>query len=225
MRVAMIANQGDGDAGYVGERLLDHGADLSHFRREEPSSLSRLEDRIDLLVLLGSDWSVYDDQFEECVGAELELIMRAQATGIPILGICFGGQMISRALGLEVSRTVVPEIGWRSIATLDESEISPGPWFQFHFDRWTDANGVSSLATSPSGPQAYWYGRSLALQFHPEVTFATIERWCDEGRDALDLVGADFDEIIDESRVHLPMARTRCFALVDRFLERSRAAR
>ncbi len=222
MRVAVIANQGDGDEGYVGERLMDLGADLSRFVREEPRSLTDLEHRTDLLVLLGSDWSVYDDRFQESIVAERDLIVRAQAADIPVLGICFGGQQISNALGLEVSPTAIPEIGWKMVSSRDESQISSGPWFQYHFDRWTDARGVVSLASSPSGPQAYWYGRSLALQFHPEVTRETIERWCDEGRDALDRVGADYDQIMDDSRRYLAAARERCFALVDRFLMHSR---
>lgn len=225
MRVAMIANQGDGDDGYVGERLLDHGADLRHYVREEPSSLENLEHEVDLLVLLGSDWSVYDERFKESIDAERDLVVRAQATDIPILGICFGGHQISSALGLKVSPSAVPEIGWKMVTSRDESQISSGPWFQFHFDRWNDANDVSSVAISRSGPQAYWYGRSLALQFHPEVTFDTIERWCDEGRDSLNRIGADFDQIMDDSRTFLPQARERCIALLDQFLVTSRATR
>lgn len=225
MRVAVVANEGDGDDGYVGERLLDHGADLRRFVREEPRSLENLEHEVDLLVLLGSDWSVYDERFNESIRAERDLIVRAQAADIPILGICFGGEQISNALGLKVSPSAVPEIGWKVITSFDERQISSGPWFQYHFDRWSDGDGVSSVAMSPGGPQAYWYGRSLALQFHPEVTLQTIERWCNEGRESLDRIGADFDQIMQDSRRYLPDARERCMALVDRFLLTSRAAR
>ena len=225
VRVAVIANKGDSDDGFVGERLLDHGAELRSYPREEPGALEALEQQVDLLVLLGSDWSVYDESFKESIRAERDLVVRAQAADIPILGICFGGQQISNALGLKVSRSLVPEIGWKMIRSEDESQVSSGPWFQYHFDRWSDANGVSSVAYSPSGPQALWYGRSFALQFHPEVTLETIVRWCEEGRGSLDRIGVDFDRVIQDSRTYLPDARERCFALVDRFLESSRARR
>lgn len=225
MRVAVVANLGDGDVGYVGERLLHHGAEIAHFVREEPRLLENVEREVDLLVLLGSDWSVYDVRFEESIRAERDLIARAQSADIPVLGICFGGQQISSALGLEVSASVHPEIGWKMITTLDEMMVSSGPWFQYHFDCWSDGEGVSTLARSASGPQAFWYGRSLAIQFHPEVTFETIERWCVEGRVALDRIGADFDQIMDDSRTYLPKTRERCFALVDNFLLNASAAR
>lgn len=225
MLVAVIANQGDGDDGYVGEHLLNLGADLRYCIREDPRSLEHLEHEVDLLILLGSDWSVYDARFKESIGAERDLIVRAQAADIPILGICFGGQQISNALGLRVSASAVPEIGWKMVTSRDESQIASGPWFQYHFDRWSEDDEVSSFAASPSGPQAYWYGRSLALQFHPEVVFETIERWCDEGRESLDRIGADFDQIMRDSRRYLPGARERCILLVDRFLATSRTAR
>lgn len=222
MRVAVIANRGDDDDGYVGLRLSELGADLRRYVREEPESLAGLEHEVDLFVLLGSDWSVYDGQFQASIASERDLIVRAHAVDVPILGICFGGQQISNALGLRISPTSLPEIGWRRIDSRDEAEVAPGPWFQYHFDRWSDGNGVSSIASSPSGPQAFWYRRSLALQFHPEVTLETIARWCDEGRESLDRIGADYDQIMQDSRRYLPAARERCTALVDRFLVTAR---
>lgn len=220
----MIANQGDGDDGYVGERLLHHSAVIRRFWREDPESFDQIHRETDLLVLLGSDWSVYDEDFAVSIDAERALISRAQAADLPILGICFGGQQISSSLGLGVFASSHPEIGWKMINSKDEGMISPGPWFQYHVDTWGEGEVVSMLATSAGGPQAYWYGKSLVLQFHPEVTFATIERWCDEGRIELERVGADFDQIINDSRMYLPKARERCFDLVDRFLQTSSAA-
>jgi hypothetical protein len=99
--------------------------------------------------------------------------------------------------------------------------VPSGPWFQYHFDRWTDGAGISSISSSPAGPQAYWYGRTLALQFHPEVTAPTIGRWCEEGRTQLAAVGADVGEIMSETALQIEGSRRRCHALVDLFLERS----
>ena len=43
---------------------------------------------------------------------ELSLIRKAQDKGLPVLGHCLGGQLISRALGGTISANPVKEIGW-----------------------------------------------------------------------------------------------------------------
>lgn len=219
MRVAVVGNRDDDDDGFVGHRLKDHGATFVRYVREDPSSFAAAEIGVDVLVLLGSDWSVYDEAHSQSVRAEIDLVGRAQAANLPILGVCFGGQIISSALGLIVTPTEVPEIGWKTLVTDDAEVVDPGPWFQYHFDRWSDARGISALATTESGPQAYWYGKTLALQFHPEVTEATILRWCEEGRGSLITIGEDFDQIMIDTARFVDGARARCNVLVDRFLE------
>jgi len=222
--VAVVANRGDGDEGYIGERLEHHGARISRFERDDPASLVRADIGADLLLLLGSDWSVYDEDHSVSASAERELVLRAQRADIPVLGICYGGQLISSALGLRVTASDVPEVGWRRIVSREEAVIPSGPWFQYHFDRWWDGSGVNSVAFSDAGPQAYWYGKTLALQFHPEVTIETIQRWCDEGRDQLRAIGEDIDKIMRESSEFVRTARERCFSLVDHFLRISHVA-
>lgn len=220
MRVVVVANSDDADDGLVGQRLKEHGATFTRLGREHPESLLGAETKADLLVLLGSDWSVYDPDHGASVRAEKSLVHRAQALELPILGICFGGQLISAALGLNVTPTESPEIGWRRLRSHDVDLVSSGPWFQYHFDRWTDGKGITSIADSIAGPQAYWHGKTLALQFHPEVTTATIERWCTAGREVLCAIGEDFEAIMQESRRLEDGARERCNVLVDHFLYR-----
>jgi GMP synthase-like glutamine amidotransferase len=216
--VVVIGNRDDDDDGFVGDRLRDLGATFDRYVREEPFTFVGAEIGADLLVLLGSDWSVYDESHALSVKAEMDLVERSQRANLPIFGICFGGQLISRVLGSTVALTATPEIGWRTLVTNDAQVIDPGPWFQYHFDRWSDVEGISALATTESGPQAYWYGKTLALQFHPEVTEATISRWCDEGRESLLKIGEDFGQIMEDTTRLIDGARLRCNALVDRFL-------
>jgi len=62
------------------------------------------------LTFMGGPMSVNDDL--PWIAPELELIRRAVDAGVPCLGHCLGGQLMSKALGGTVSRNRVKEIGW-----------------------------------------------------------------------------------------------------------------
>ena len=132
MRVLEVANDGDGDDGFVGERLAELGATFDRRLREEPDSLARAELRADVVVLLGSDWSVHDQSLSGYTDVEIDLARRVIAKGLPLLGICFGAQLSAAALGCVVERAPRAEIGWRTLESDDPSLCGEGPWFQYH---------------------------------------------------------------------------------------------
>ena len=102
-----------------------------------------------------------------------------------MLGLCFGGQALAAALGGEVRAAPAPEIGWLELEPLDGGAVAPGPWFAWHEDTFTLPPGAVELARSPVCPHAFRVGRSVGLQFHPEVTPEIIEGWVRGGRDTL----------------------------------------
>ena len=106
-----------------------------------------------------------------------------------MLGLCFGGQMLARVLGGEVSRGDIAEIGWLPVRTTDPELVPQGPWFQWHFDTFTTPPGATLIAESDVAPQAFVWGRSLGLQFHPEVTPEIMHDWVREYRHELDAGG------------------------------------
>ena len=110
---------------------------------------------------------------------------------MPILGLCFGGQMLARVLGGEVYRGDECEIGWLPVRTNDPSLVPEGPWFQWHFDVITAPPGATSIAETDLGAQAFVAGRSLGLQFHPEVTPEIMDEWVRAYRHELDEEGVD----------------------------------
>ena len=93
MRALLIANSTDADAGYVGQRFADFDFEFRHLQREYPTQWPTL-DGVDLVVLLGSEWSVYWDDNHKSVAAESELIRETHRRGIPLFGICYGAQII-----------------------------------------------------------------------------------------------------------------------------------
>lgn len=224
MRAALIANMNEADPGFVGRSLRRRGYAFTDFLREQHEQWPAL-DGFDLVVALGSGWSTYWDHVAEPVQAEQSLLKEAMARNIPVLGVCFGGQQLSRALGGAVTKAQSTEIGWFSVENMPEMvDIAPkvlfqGPWMQWHYDSFTVPSGATALAQSPAGPQAFVCGRALGLQFHPEATETIVKMWSsDDGVEELLNQGIDAGDLLAATRLHQSDSEERCDALIDWFL-------
>jgi GMP synthase-like glutamine amidotransferase len=171
-------------------------------------------------VPMGAPWSVYDhDLIGTWAVPELDLLRAAHTAGVPVLGICFGGQMLAAAVGGTVSRAPIPEVGWVSIASDEPALIDAGPWLQWHNDRFTLPAGIPVLARTAVANQAFVYGRALGVQFHPEVTDAVLESWLDIGdSERLAEAGIDPAPMIEQARTLADGAAARAHGLVRRFV-------
>ncbi|HUN30924.1 MAG TPA: gamma-glutamyl-gamma-aminobutyrate hydrolase family protein [Trebonia sp.] len=233
-RALFIQHDHYSPSGLVGDAFATLGYDITEVRvvpRERyrsPDVTVTFPDATayDALVAFGAVWSVYDDAaIGSWVGDEIELTRTAIAAGVPVLGICFGGQMLATAVGGRVERAPSPEIGWTPITRTSSSPVlPPGPWFEWHYDRFLLPQGVPSLATTDLGggeiaSQAFTVGRSLGLQFHPEVTEAVLGAWLYEGgSEELATIGVDPTRMISETRAVADDAATRAHELVRRFV-------
>ena len=174
-----------------------------------------------LIAYLGSDLAAFDDSVP-FVQRESELIRQADKDDIPMLGLCFGGQLMARALGGESFRSERAEMGWLRVRTKEAELISQGPWFEWHFDSFTLPPGAKLLAETDVGPQAYVVGRSLGLQFHPEVTPEIVDSWVRDYRDSADgdNSGVDLEALLEETNRRAPAVRLATMKLFDRFFEK-----
>jgi GMP synthase-like glutamine amidotransferase len=191
----------------------------------------------DAVVFFGAVWSVYDTATIPWVGDEIGYARSLIALGVPTLGICFGGQLLAAAVGGRVERAPIPEIGWLSVASdtsagpglidsgltdtglTDTGLIDTGPWLSWHFDRFTVPAHVPVVARTALANQAFVSGRTLGLQFHPEVTDAVLEAWLGSD-DAARLAesGVDPQALIEQSRTLADGAAARAHGLVRRFV-------
>ncbi|TMC42869.1 MAG: type 1 glutamine amidotransferase [Chloroflexi bacterium] len=171
-----------------------------------------------LIVSLGSEFAAFDDSIP-FIRRETELLRQAAAADVPVLGLCFGGQLMARALGGQSFRAGRSEIGWLPVRTNDPELIAQGPWFQWHFDTFTLPPGARLLAETDVGPQAYVIGRSLGLQFHPEVTPEIMDAWVQSYRHELDADGVDPDALLEETRRRAPVSRRLALRLLNRYLD------
>ena len=177
MKALVIQPDHVSPTGPLGRRLEHHGFEITEFLvvPEESFKSPNVEvvfpntDDFDLVVFLGAPWGAWDDK---CIGnwlaPEIELCRDLVTANKPVLGICFGGQLMARALGGTVAPGQHPEIGWTYIWSDDQSLVSNGPWFQFHYDRFTTPPGAVEIARNPVAPQAFTINKSLGVQFHPE---------------------------------------------------------
>lgn len=175
---------------------------------------------VDAVLAMGAPWSVYEI---ELVGSwvlpEQDLLREADAGGIPVLGICFGGQLLAQTHGGSVSRAPQGEIGWVDISTDEPEIVPPGPWFQWHADRWVVPPDGVELARNEAASQAFSLRRNLGLQFHPEVTVDMLLGWLDNGGDAvLTTEGIDREDLLALTRRLEADAAGRAERLVEGFL-------
>jgi GMP synthase-like glutamine amidotransferase len=222
MRALVIGNGDDFDSGYVGHRFRERGYVFVELHRDRPDEWpddARALAGVDLVLVLGSEWNVYNPELAEFVAVEAALVGDAHRTGVPTFGICYGAQMVAHACGGQVGRTVTPEIGWYKIES-DVAEIAAGPWAQWHYDVFTVPDGFTELARSGVGPQAIRAGRTFATQFHPELTETMMVRWLGMGgADHYRAFGGDPAELIAETRANVPASQQAAFDLVDWFCD------
>ena len=240
-RALVVEHQADAPAGLVGEWARERGVELQVLRPAGGDPWPAVGAH-DAVVALGSDCSVARSP-DPWIAAEVAFLRESHGAGVPVLGLCFGGQTLAAALGAAVRRAPHPEIGWVQLdrpiavgagargaaqggAAVDGPATAaagssadgrgvPGPFFAWHEDAFTVPPGATELARSPAGPQAVALGRSLALQFHPEVDAAIVDAWLDWGRSQLADARLDEDELRAETAARAGDARRRAFALFD----------
>jgi GMP synthase-like glutamine amidotransferase len=155
------------------------------------------------------------------VEREIEWLRAADAAGLPVLGICFGAQVLAAALGGCVRRLERPEVGWVTIDTADAEHVPAGPWLAWHEDSFTLPPLAYELASNAFGVQAFCLGRHLAVQFHPEVTPAIIRDWAVTDHGDLDRAGVSRAQLEAATAEHAAGAARAAETLFDGFATRA----
>ena len=173
---------------------------------------------------LGSKHSPRDAHVP-AVAAELALIERAVEQDVPVLGLCFGGQVLAQVLGGTVEPAAQPELGWFAIETDDPELIPAGPWLEWHYERFTTPPGAVELARTADATQAFRHGVHLGTQFHPESTVDIVAGWARKDAERLAALGIDDGTaLLAAPPAQLEAARGAAFRLFDAFMDPVAAA-
>jgi GMP synthase-like glutamine amidotransferase len=227
VRVLFVMQDHYSPGGLIGDGFAAAGWDVSEMevvpaeRHDSPGIEVTFPSvtEYDAVAFFGAVWSVCDAAKYPWIGAEISYARSLISLGVPVFGICFGGQMLAAALGGSVSRAPIPEVGWVSVASDEPALIDSGPWLEWHYDRFTLPPGVPVVARSAVANQAFVSGRTLGVQFHPEVDEGVLDAWLRVGEQAeLTAAGIDPAPLIEQARVLADGAAARAHGLVRRFV-------
>lgn len=180
------------------------------------------------MLSLGALASARDKTKVPWIRSEIGLLSRALDRGMPILGVCFGAQVLARAAGGQVRRSPVTEIGWFDIALSAAASTDPllgslgtaFPAFQSHYDTFDLPPAATVLGTTGDLVEAYRIGESAwGVQFHIEANPSVVYGWLAVYREAMDTAGVDIAELRDATQRNWVEYRRRSWQVGSAFAE------
>ncbi|NIT35836.1 MAG: hypothetical protein GTN49_04950 [candidate division Zixibacteria bacterium] len=167
------------------------------------------------VILSGSEHSIFEDN--DWLGRQLQFVRSLLDEGVALLGVCFGHQLIFRALyGKDVlTRRAVPEVGWPSVK-LGSHPVFEGVGetirpYNYHFEEVAEVPGewevLASSETCRVQAARHKELRAFGLQFHPEIAPEEGASSISRDRRYLAVFGLDADAVVagpNPGRRHYP---------------------
>lgn len=186
MRVTVFQHLSCEHPGIFREFLRRDGAEVETVELDAGDRIPSL-DGTDALLVFGGPMNVDEEDRYPWLVPETAAIRAAALGGMPILGVCLGGQLLAKALGARVTKNPEPEVGLLDVELTEAGAVDPlfAGWprraavVQWHSDTFAIPDGGVRLAASPAcSNQAFRYGScGYGLQFHPEVTADMVAQW------------------------------------------------
>jgi len=185
--VAIFRHAATEGPGYFATYLDRHGVPWEVIGIDEGEPVPAGAMRFSGLVFMGGPMSVNDDL--PWIVPALKLIRAAAEGGFPVLGHCLGGQLVAKALGGEVTRNPVKEIGWGRVDVLQNAaaagwfgaQLKSFDAFHWHGETFSIPPGATRIASSAwCENQAFVLGPHLSMQCHVEMTPELIRTWCQD---------------------------------------------
>ena len=214
--------------GYYQDYLLERGQEHDVFPAYSERKFPPLGN-YDAFIVGGTPISVREIESHDFLKREWEYLAAVLKEGLPVLGICFGGQIIARILGAEVKKNPVMEIGSYDVELTSRGKTDPFfagfeqtfPVFHWHGDAFDVPSGAALLAKGKDCPnQAFRFENSLALQFHLEIGASEAAKWAEIYKDELGLVNKTAGQVIRECAMTEEKMKSLAYQLMRNFLKK-----
>ena len=196
--------------------LRQWGIPVVHFLPALGDAVPRSARHFSGIALLGSDHSVHDPV--RWIREERALVDDALSHDTPILGHCFGAQLLASATGAQVRRLPRPDIGWRMLRPTPHARDLFGaneavPSFNWHHETFDIPTGAERILVGQNClNKGFRMGPHLGLQCHLEVTAEALAAWCRHGSAELRAQNGPTvqraSQILSEAPVWLPALHT-----------------
>jgi GMP synthase-like glutamine amidotransferase len=194
-------------------------------------------DEVSGVVVFGSSFNIEHADDQPFIKDVAKLARASVEQDVPVLGVCFGAQLLAWAFDAEVGKAHERELGFEPIKTLPATAGDPvvshyadgDHVFQWHMDTFTLPPGAELLVTSERVPhQAFRMGEAWGIQFHLELSGPELELWLTafaEIGDLEELWGKSPDQVRAEARSYLPRHERQGEEVFHRFSELCRERR
>ena len=218
MKVVAIQHVPTEPMGYIEDILKEKGIEYEYVKVYETNEV-KVSDATHI-VIMGGPMGVYEEKEYPFLVQEKELIKQAIKSGIPILGICLGAQLIASALG----KNVYPykrELGWFEVKKYEDDEVVrdlPDRLivFQWHNDTFDLPDGAKLLYFGDEvRNQAFRFEKAIGLQFHLEMTPELVKTWVENEKNISE---DEKHKILLESEKYIAISNEYCKKLVESFL-------
>ena len=178
------------------------------------------------IISLGAHAGVLEEAENSWMSHERKIMEWALETETPLLGLCFGSQLLASAAGARVYKADAGEFAWTKVDMLPEAAKDPvigalgktADAFQFHYDTFDLPDNAVLLGESNGTIEAFRVGSSAwATQFHPEVGLSQQLAWLSTYRRAFLREGIDLDEQIAKSHELAASYRKQAWDLSEAF--------
>jgi len=221
-RIAVVHNLERPFLGHAGPALRGAGAELDERFPRRGDPLPALGEH-DGIVVLGGEQNALDPG----LAGQAALLRDATASGVPVLGVCLGAQLLAHAHGGEVRKLERRHLAWPELLPLRAADgdpvlgaLPPGAaGIHWNEDGFALPPGAVELLRSPAGTgEGFRIGeRAWGVQFHPELDEPALEDWYERWHYALGEAGVAEAAARAADREHLPGQRALSEAIFGSF--------
>jgi GMP synthase (glutamine-hydrolysing) len=180
------------------------------------------------VISCGGTANAHENDIYTWIDPQIELLGEALRDDVPVIGLCLGAQLLTKAAGGNVYRCEPSEIGWVEVRANGAASTDPvlgGVPESFMAMQWHSyacelPPGAVELGRNSTCLQAFRLGEAAwGTQFHIEVTREILLAWARWGGEDLGRSGYTQERYMEELEHNLPRHQEIGRDMAERFAE------